>query len=139
MTTANTAATATIVSLLCGTSSKRGRELSRMLGHWLDTSATTVERDILCSAIVRSTDIVQRQATNACNREVSEQETARSERHEGRIAVLVAALGCDREGAALSVSCHGDPRGYAVKILVPAAVRGNYGNTWGLGGEFGVD
>lgn len=79
--------------------------------------------------IMRHATTVQRLATEACNRELTDAEKRRETRATARIVEILQA---HSEGGAWAVSVAGDPRGYCVRIMVPSG-RGN-----NLGGGMGV-
>ena len=76
--------------------------------------------------LIRDAKVIQRHCVNACNREVTSQETARAMQAEHRMRKVLA----NYPGVELVVG--GDPRGYCCKLLLPSK---RY-NTWG-GAESG--
>lgn len=115
---------------------ERGRELARLLSKYI---GTTTEIQRTCSLIARLAARHCRLAERECSEEMSESEAARVEletaRIEARVTALVEHLPTV-DGYSMTPVFSGDPRGYTVKVRVPH--RPGDGNTWGLGGDFGV-
>lgn len=93
----------------------------------------------ICSVIARHARTHCRLQEVACSVEMTEKQQARHDKRdeaiEARIRVLVGKLPKSKNGFP-TVVFDGDPRGYTVKIGIPHASQ--EGNTWGLGGLFGV-
>ena len=98
-------------------------ELAAVLAVECKVQPTVAVR--MAQALLRDAAGIQRHCVNACNREVTPQETARCRHAESRIRRLL-------ESYDVGVSLNGDPRGYCVKLHFAS---GRY-NTWG-GAESG--
>jgi hypothetical protein len=120
--------------------SNRGAELARQL-----VSAGAFDASLesqLAQAVSRIARLVPRYARIQemwCNDEMRETRTKRLEAREAQIEATIARILATLPPSAhgpLSLVFQGDPRGYVVRIKVPGMPRA--GNTWGLGGEFGI-
>ncbi len=111
---------------------KRGNELASMLNPYIGTTKRIRE---ICSLIARHARTHARLQEAQCNRNLTRWETKREIQIETRIKALVADLPHTDDGPIACV-LQGDPRGFTVKLRVPN--QSQAGNTWGLGGEFGV-
>lgn len=111
---------------------KRGNELASQLNPYLGTTEAIRET---CSKIARLATTHARLQETACNRSLTRYECQREEQVETRIRDHVANLPGTDNGP-ITVKFSGDPRGFTVKLVVPGVTHA--GNTWGLGGEFGV-
>lgn len=116
----------------------RGRLLSQLLSPYI---GVTPDIQRVCSLIARIASRHCRLAERECSYEMTEHEAesvqAESDRLEARARALVASLPARVDGGApLTVTFQGDPRGFTLKVHVPD--RPHDGNTWGLGGDFGV-
>lgn len=118
---------------------KRGQALARQLAKYYPRKQATLREEQLCSVIARHARTHARLQERACSVEMTEKQAAlhdkRDSQIEERIAALVAELPATKNGK-ITVRFGGDPRGFTVKLVVPNAERD--GNTWGLGGEYGV-
>ena len=118
----------------------RGRELARLLSPYLATGAASPDQiSRVCSLIARLATRHRRICEIECSVELDARQTERidaeSERIQARVRALVASLPPSHNGP-LEAVFQGDPRGYTVRVKVPNLPQG--GNTWGLGGEFGI-
>ncbi len=111
----------------------RGCELAAALAEHIPPTQRVFE---ICSLIARLASTHARLQEEQCNRGLSADELARETHIEGRIRRLVADLPPTKSGKRVTAKFSGDPRGFTVRIVVPDDPHG--GNTWGLGGEYGV-
>lgn len=114
----------------------RGRKLASELNSYIGTTQEILE---ICSKIGRLAATHHRIAEIECSIELSPKQAARLEKRveqiERKISDHCSRLPHTDEGP-IRVRFDGDPRGYTVKLIVPGQPQA--GNTWGLGGEFGV-
>lgn len=111
---------------------KRGRELAREITGYVEIAHDT---SVTCSLIARHASTHRRYMEHDCNVGLTAEQARKVDQIETRIRELVSYLPKVRAtGQVPTVKFSGDPRGYTVKIVIPGAP----GNTWGLGGEYGV-
>lgn len=116
--------------------SKRGNNLAHLLNPYI---GTTDETRSICSRICRLEPEYTRIQEAWCNDDMPEKRRLRTEAREAHLESLIRALVeklPHTDAGPFTVVFSGDPRGYCVRIKSPDAPRD--GNTWGLGGEFGV-
>jgi hypothetical protein len=111
---------------------KRGNALASELNPYLGTTEQIRET---CSLIARHARTHARLQEAQCDRELTSREVKREQQIETRLRDLVASLPATDHGP-IVLRLSGDPRGYTVKLHVPGVPQ--HGNTWGLGGDFGV-
>ncbi|HEX6052745.1 MAG TPA: hypothetical protein VFZ21_25945 [Gemmatimonadaceae bacterium] len=111
---------------------RRGHELNDLIAKFVGKTQRTLE---ICSLVARHATTHHRLQEIQCNREATAAELLQERNIEARIRKLVADLPQRSRGNSIAVKFQGDPRGYTVKLVVPGD---NGGNTWGLGGEYGV-
>ncbi len=115
------------------TITSRGSAFAAEIAKHIRTTPRVLE---ICSLIARLARTHHRLKEDRCNRTLLRGEIARESRIERRIRELVAELPPTYAGKRAAVKFTGDPCGYTVRIVVPDDEHG--GNTWGLGGEYGV-
>lgn len=118
----------------CHTS--KGRHAAGLLSKHVGITPDVIET---LSRIARLATTHTRLAELVCSVELSDRRSERVAREDARIEAaitrLVGTLPHTDHGPIVAVFS-GDPRGYTVKLRVPGAERD--GNTWGLGGEYGI-
>jgi hypothetical protein len=115
---------------------KRGDALAHTLARFIGLTDETRE---VCSLICRREPEYTRIQEACCSEDMGDKRRARMERREAAIEAHVLKL-VERlpntDNGPITVKFEGDPRGYCIKLVVPG--QPGAGNTWGLGGEFGV-
>ena len=119
---------------------KKGRELAaQMMRHFDSDKVSTFDLAVPLSRLCRLAPAYQRIQEAWWNGDVSDREREQAERREriieARAALIVALMPAATTGP-LELVLTGDPRGYSMRVKVPGAEHD--GNTWGLGGEYGV-
>lgn len=120
--------------------SHKGGELASQLisaGHFTihqyDSLASTLSR------IMRMCPAHARIAEAFCSEDMGDKKRARLEKRDAQLEATMTRIAGElpsSKNGPCELVFQGDPRGYTVKLKVPNAP--NSGNTWGLGGEYGL-
>lgn len=118
-----------------GLSSKAGIELAESMLRYLPGA----DRAVVVDACTRLVPLARRYSNlqeHGCNRGLTGAERRVETELERQIIAIVATMPASADGP-LTARFQGDPRGCTVKLHIPGQPQA--GNTWGLGGDYGVD
>ncbi len=121
---------------------KNGRELADTLRK---LGASGGELELICSRICKHAVTHCHFMEAACNRELTESELRAEKNLEDNLSKYIGQIDVrwgdkDHDHSAMLPVFQGDPRGFTVRLRLPDGYpnRDRLGNTWGLGGEYGV-